>query len=321
MGLVSCSSSQQSAPTNSQTKTSDSTPSVRLPLVVVTTSVLCDLTEQLAQDTIELKCLVAPGEDPHVYQPKPEDRKAIDSAQLILYAGYNFDTSLIKLVKASSNSVAKIAVHEVSVTKPLMGEEHEHEEEQHNQGELVADPHVWHDANNGIAIVKTIATQLEKLVPKNATQYQKNAKTITEELSQIDNWIKSSIATIPVNRRKLVTTHDALGYYVNAYSLSFAGALTGLSSEEAPTAAKVGELVQEIKQANVPTIFAETTINPQLIGTVAKEANVKVSERTLYADGVGEKGTEGDSYQKLLVANTRTIVEGLGGKYTAFQPK
>jgi ABC-type Zn uptake system ZnuABC Zn-binding protein ZnuA len=83
----------------------------------------------------------------------------------------------------------------------------------------------------------------------------------------------------------------------------------------------VKELVEEIKKAGVPTIFAETTINPKLIESVAKEAKVKVSKRELFADGLGEKGTEADTYEKMLIANTQTIVEGLGGKYTPFQPK
>ncbi|HBL10994.1 MAG TPA: metal ABC transporter substrate-binding protein, partial [Cyanobacteria bacterium UBA11162] len=91
--------------------------------------------------------------------------------------------------------------------------------------------------------------------------------------------------------------------------------------EEAPTAARVSELVKEIKSAGVPTIFAETTINPKLIEQVAKEAKVKVSDRELWADSLGEPGTEGATYQEMLIANTRTVVEGLGGQYTPFAVK
>lgn len=95
------------------------------PLVVATTSVVCDLTEQIAGETVDLKCLIGGGIDTHVYQPTPQDRKAIDSANLILYAGYNFEPSLIKLIKATSNSAPKIAVNEMAVPKPLMAEEEE----------------------------------------------------------------------------------------------------------------------------------------------------------------------------------------------------
>jgi manganese/iron transport system substrate-binding protein len=152
-------------------------------------------------------------------------------------------------------------------------------------------------------------------------QYTDNAKKMTSELTQIDSWIKSQISTIPPNQRKLVTTHDALGYYSKAYGIPVEGALQGISTEERPTAAREKELVGVIKNANVPTIFAETSVNPKLIEAVAKEGKVKVSKRELFADGLGEKGSEGDTYTKMLIANTQTIVEGLGGKYTAFQPK
>ncbi|MEO1560072.1 MAG: zinc ABC transporter substrate-binding protein, partial [Cyanobacteria bacterium J06632_19] len=91
------------------------------------------------------------------------------------------------------------------------------------------------------------------------------------------------------------------------------------STEAQPTAARIGELSKEIKQENVPTIFAESTNNPKLIERVAKEANVKVSQEKLYADGLGEQGTDAETYQKMLIANTKAIVDGLGGKYTAFQ--
>jgi manganese/iron transport system substrate-binding protein len=266
-------------------------------------------------------CLVAAGEDPHVYQPKPDDRRAIDRAKLILYAGYDFDPSLIQLVKATSNSAPKIAVHEVAVPNPIVGEEHTHEgseDNSHEEGKTAPDPHVWHDAQNGINMVKTIADSLEKLVPTEASLYDRNAQSLTSELTQIHGWIKSQVDTIPPEQRKLVTTHDALAYYVKAYGLLDEGALQGLSTEEAPTAARVSELVGEIKEANVPTVFAETTANPKLIEAVAKEAKVKVSDRELYADGLGETGTEGETYPKMLKANTKTIVEGLGGKFTAF---
>lgn len=323
LGLIGCSSvSQTSQPTPtpalkdasvSQTGTSP-TPSVggKGSLVVATNTVTCGLTQEIAGDTIDLKCLIAPGSDPHVYQPKPEDSKAIEQAKLILYGGYNFEPGLIKLIKATSNSAPKVAVDEIAVPKPQQFEE---------DGKTVTDPHVWHNAQNGIAIAQTISKELVKLAPNNAATYTSNTQKLTSEISQVDTWIKSQIVTIPPKQRKLVTTHDAFGYYSKAYGIPIEGALQGISTEEAPTAKRVGELTKDIKKSAVPTIFAETTINPKLIQAVAKEANVKVSDRELFGDGLGEKGSEGDTYPKMLIANTRTIVEGLGGKYTEFQGK
>ena len=301
------------ATTTMQTTISPDRKNENLPLVVATNSVSCGLARQIAGDTINLKCLIEAGTEAHVYLPNPDDRKAIDSAKLVLYGGYNFEPSLIKLIKASSNIAPKIAVNEVAVPMPLIAEAG------HNEKEV--DPHVWNNAQNGIKIAQSISKSLSALSPDHAEIYSKNTSKLVNELEQIDTWVKVQIATIPEDSRKLVTTHDALGYYAKAYGIPVEGALNGISTEEQPTPTRVKELVNVIKSSRVPTIFAEVSINPKLITTVAKEANVKVSDRALYADGLGTKGSEAETYAGMLIANTRTIVEGLGGKYTPFQLK
>ncbi|HEY9875878.1 MAG TPA: zinc ABC transporter substrate-binding protein, partial [Candidatus Obscuribacterales bacterium] len=105
------------------TQSTSSSSNNNLPKVVATHSVLCDMTKAIAKDTVDLTCLIDPGEDAHVYKPTPQDRKAIETAQLILYGGYNFEPELIKIIKASNNSAVKVAVHEAAVPKPIMGEE------------------------------------------------------------------------------------------------------------------------------------------------------------------------------------------------------
>ena len=342
LGLIGCGGNEQvnsnsGTEENSAVNTSTTATGER-PLVVATTSVICDLTKQVAAQTVDLKCLVDAGQDPHTYQPKPDDRKAIEQANLVLYGGYNFEPGIIKLVQASSNEAPKVAIHEVAVPKPIMGEEHDHGHDQHkaekhddhdhdhdhekegkHSEEKAPDPHVWHDAENGVQMVEAIRSNLEKVAPDNAQLYADNAQKVTGEIKEIDSWIKQNVATIPANQRKLVTTHDALSYYTQAYNIDYEGAVEGFSTDAEPTAARVAELSKEIKQEKVPTIFAESTNSPKLIERVAKEANVKVSEEKLYADGLGEQGTDADTYQKMLVANTKAIVDGLGGQYTAFQ--
>lgn len=325
-GGVGCTSNPQT--TNSAPNTTAVTSPVpvdrRRPKVVATSSVLCDITEKIAQNTVDLTCLIPGGTDPHTYQPKPSDRKAIEQANLILYNGYGFEGDLIKLIESTQNSVPKVAVGEMAVPKPLQGEpdNHEHQAEEkapvHQEHEAF-DPHVWHDAKNGVRMVEVVRNQLEKISPNQTGTYSNQAEKMTRELTQLDRWIQSQIRTIPAQQRQLVTTHDAMGYYAAAYGIPIKGALQGVSTQEKPTAGRVKELVGEIKQANVPTIFAEATINPKLIATVSREANVQVSEQKLLADGLGEQGTHADTYEKMLIANTQAIVEGLGGKYTAFQ--
>ncbi|WP_414566877.1 metal ABC transporter solute-binding protein, Zn/Mn family [Nostoc sp. CCY 9925] len=283
-----------------------------LPRVVATTSVLCDLTRQVAENTVNLTCLISPTADPKVYKPKPEDRKAIEQANLILYTGYNFEPNLIKLIKATKNSVPKIAVAQVALSNPQKFQEGR---------KRVNDPHIWHNTKNAIEMVKVINSNLKKVVPSDAEVYSSNTQKITNELTQLDSWIKSTIATIPVKQRKLVTTSDAFGYYARAYSIPLAGGMESIRNQEKLTTPRVNNLAKNIKQAKVPTIFPEVAINPNLIQSIGTEADVKISQRNLYSEGLGEAGGEADTYQKMMIANTRTIVEGLGGTYLMFQAK
>lgn len=313
--LAACAQTSQTTPPASSSKTVK---------VVATTTILCDLTRQIAGATIDLTCLLAPGVDAHTYAPVPEDRKAVEKAQLILYSGYNFAPNLIKLVKSTSNPAPKIAVAEKAVPQPLAGTGYDQKQGSKTGDRHISvkkgvvkpnpDPHVWQDAQNGAKMVKIIQQELGKLVPDKASTYKEKAQTLEAQLTEIDSWIGSQIATIPPNNRRIVTTHDTMAYYAAAYGIPVEGTLQGLSTEEKATAARVRELVESIKSAGVPTIFAEVTANSKLLETVAREAKVKISERPLYSDSLGELGSEGDSYQKMLVANTHTIVEGLGGK-------
>jgi manganese/iron transport system substrate-binding protein len=162
---------------------------------------------------------------------------------------------------------------------------------------------------------------LIELSPEDKDKFTQKASQLTSELKQLHSWINQQIQTIPADKRKLVTTHDAFQYYGRAYGIAIAGTLIGISTEEQPSAQTVQRLVESIKKIGVPAIFSETTINPALIKTVAQEAGVKLAPNQLYSDSIGAKGSNGDSYIKMMEANTRSIVEALGGKYTPFQLK
>ncbi|MCY7336523.1 MAG: zinc ABC transporter substrate-binding protein [Chamaesiphon sp.] len=318
LGLLTGCTTPNKQPTDAASPTASETPAATTaantdssPKVIVTNTVLCDLTKQIAASTVNVVCLLAPGSDPHVYKLTPAARQSIEDAKLVLYGGYDFEPELIKAIKATSNPAPKIAVHEVAVPQPQQFEE---------DGKSTTDPHVWHNAQNGIKIAETIKANLEKLVPEQAATYKQNTQKLTTEVGQLDTWIKSQIGTIPATKKVLFTTHDALGYYSKAYGIPV-DALEGLSTEEKPNAARAKELVGKIRKAQVPTIFAELTLNPKLITTIAQEAKVKVAEQELYVDGLGEMSSPGGTYQKMLVSNTKTIVEGLGGKYTPFTAK
>jgi manganese/iron transport system substrate-binding protein len=318
------------------------------PQVVATSSVLCDLTQQIAEETVALTCLLDANQDPHVYEATPSDRRAIEDADLVLYGGYAYETALIRIIDATNTPAPKVAVFEEAVSNPLMGEPHDHDHahgedhghsdeddhshgdhshgdhshddhshDDHSHGEATAevpDPHIWHNAENGIRIAEVIRDNLQDIAPENAEFYEQNTETIVAELNQIDAWIQTQVTTVPEAQRKLVTPHDSLQYFADAYGFTIMGALEGLSTEQRPSAARMSELVDMVQEAEVPAIFAEATTNRNLIEAVANDANVTVADQPLYVEGPGGEGTPAPTYQGMLIANTCNIVESLGGQ-------
>ncbi len=290
LGLVAC---------NPSVNTTDN----QKPKVISTSTIIADLTARVGGEEIDHQDILKPGDDPHVYEPVPADSVALEKADLILYNGYNLEPGLIKMIDSTAVKAKKVAVGE-AIT-PLQLEK---------EGQKVPDPHVWGSAKNGIIMVKKIRDQLIELSPEDKEIFTENAAQLIRELENLDRWITAAIKTIPPSQRQLVTTHDAFQYYAHAYGLKVAGTLIGISTEEQPSAQTVKNLADAIKNLQVPAIFAETTINPALITTVAAEAGVKLAPQQLYSDSIGAVGTGGDSYVKMLKENTRSIVESLGGK-------
>ena len=290
LGLVAC---------NTSVNTTDN----QKPKVISTSTIIADLTARVGGEEIDHQDILKPGDDPHVYEPVPADSVALEKADLILYNGYNLEPGLIKMINSTGIKAKKVAVGEA--IKPL---------QLAKEGQKVPDPHVWGSAKNGIIMVEKIRDQLIELSPEDKEIFTENAAQLIRELENLDRWITAAIETIPPSQRQLVTTHDAFQYYAHAYGLKVAGTLIGISTEEQPSAQTVKNLADAIKNIRVAAIFAETTINPALITTVAEEAGVKLAPQQLYSDSIGAVGTRGDSYVKMLRENTRSIVESLGGK-------
>ncbi|MEP0913203.1 zinc ABC transporter substrate-binding protein [Leptolyngbya sp. GB1-A1] len=328
VGFSGCTPAAQQAETNPAATANSS--SAERPAVVATSSLLCDLTRQIAQETIDLTCLMRPDQDPHAYKATPSDRQAIETADLVLYGGYSYEPELIRLVQATQTPASKVAVYEAAVPNPLLAEPHDHEEGEahaeadhdHEQGEAQAqageaqapDPHVWHDATKGIKIAEVVQDQLTQLMPDRANEFEQNTATLTAELLQINDWIKAQVTTVPDSARQIVTPHNGFQYFAKAYGMTIRGALDGLSSEEKPSPARLAELVDTVKESDVKTIFSDTTTNPNLIQSVARSAEVQVAEQPLFIEGSGGEGTAAPTYQAMLVENTCTVVNGLGGQ-------
>jgi manganese/iron transport system substrate-binding protein len=307
--LTSCNNTQKPAKNYVITNSKPLVKVNNLPQVVATTSILCDLTKQIAGNTINLICIIPRETDSRIYKPTPENSQVIRSAKLIIYNGYNLETDLISLIKTSQTSGLKIAVGEVAVPKPLLS--------QQGQKKIV-NPYLWHNVQNSAKIANIITNNLKKIAPKNTALYTNNNKKIQSELIQLDKWIKSRIASLPNNQRTLVTSYDNLGYYTKAYKLNYQTLLTHKNKQKQLSEVEFSQLIKNIEKAKVSTIFLDHKINPQLITSITNKAQVRNSERQIISDNL-TSNAESNTYQKLMVANTRTIVEGLGGTYLIFQ--
>jgi zinc/manganese transport system substrate-binding protein len=305
--------------------------------VIATYSILGDLVQNVAGDRVELTTLVGPGGDAHTYEPTPRDSAALAEADILFENGLLFEEWIDDLFAASGSQATRVAVSE-KIT-PLAapegghghgeeehghgeepaasgtseaGEEHGHGEEEHGHGEY--DPHVWHDPNNAIAMVEAIRDALAAADPANAATYEANATAYLAELEALDAFVEEQVATLPDERRKLVTSHDTFGYFADRYGFEIVGtALGSLSTEVAdPSAGELAELVEQIRASGVPAIFAENVSNPALMETIAREAGVELAP-TLFTDALGEPGSEGATYLEMVRFNVTTIVSALAG--------
>ena len=282
--------------------------------VVATFSILGDFVENVGGDLVDLTVLVGPDGDTHEYEPKPSDSVALSEAALVFENGLGLETWLDDLFSASDSGATRITVSDGVEAAPA-NEEDEHEEGEHEEGEHEHgefDPHVWHSVPNAVQMVENVRAALVAADPANAETYDANAEAYTAELQALDTYIRERVATLPEERRKLVTSHDTFGYFAHEYGFDVVGAvLPSVSTENAdPGAGEIADLIEQVRAAGVPAIFAENVTNPSLVNQVAASAGVTVAP-TLYTDALGAAGTPGETYLSLERYNVDTIATAL----------
>ena len=265
--------------------------------VVATTTQAADLARQVGGERVHVTGLLQPNSDAHDYEPRPSDARAVAEADLVIRSGGEIDEWLTDVAGGEDAVVLIDAV-----------------------GRRGDDPHWWQDPRNGLIAVEAIREALAAADPDGAAAYARNAVAYSGHLRELDREIARCLRRIPAGQRKLVTTHDALGYYTERYGLDVIGALIpSLSSQAQPSAGDIQELVEQIRAEGVAAIFPESSLSPRLEEAVAREAGVEVGG-ALYADALGAEGSAGETYAGSLAANTRTIVEGLSGGRLSCMP-
>ncbi|MEZ4515730.1 MAG: metal ABC transporter substrate-binding protein [Chloroflexota bacterium] len=291
--------------------------------VVATTSIIGDVVSQVGGDAIELTTLMGPGQDPHSYEPAAADLTAVANADVIFVNGWDLEEALVSNLANIGEGVAIVPVSAGIEPLPFGEDEHEHEHEgeEEHEGEAdhehehgAADPHTWLDVSNVKQWTSNIATALSALDETHADLFAENAAGYEAELTALDTEVREQLATIPENRRVLVTNHDAFGYFAHAYGFEILGTIIpGASTLAEPTASDLTDLINDMQQEGVCSIFSESTVSDRLGQTVASELsgcdNVQVLQ--LYTGAIGPEGSGADSYIGMMRANVDTIVSGL----------
>lgn len=286
------------------------------PVVVASFSILGDMVGQLAGESVRLRTIAGPNADAHTFQPRPSDAAALRGAALAVRNGLGFDSWFDRMLRAGNfrgpQAVATQGITPRQMAAHSHGHSHAHgggeRRQAHSVGpRTVPDPHAWQDLQHGIAYVRTIGGAL-------ATAGVADLRTedVVARLTALDAWVRAEIGSVPEARRKVVTSHDAFGYFGAAYGVEFL-APQGVSTEAEPTAADVARLIRMIRDQGITAVFMENMGNPATLNRLAREAGVTVQGR-LYADALSAADGPAPSYEAMFRHNVTLMVRAMKGE-------
>lgn len=276
------------------------------PILACSTTQVADFARQVVGDAWEVRCVLAPKQDPHLKQITPNDVLLVRDARLCVSNGLHLEGNDWMRVLASD--AGKPLVECTEGVEPL-----EIEEEHNGQKMRVPDPHAWFSPKNAAIYVRNIRTAVSAADPERADQYRARAELYLGQLRNLDAWIRKEVNAIPPQKRILVTSHDAFGYFCQQYGFRSAapvGWSTGQEIGGDVTYERRTAAIESVRQFGVKAIFVETSVNEKLIRELAREAGVVVGGE-LYSDSMGELGSAGETYLGMMRENVLTIVQAL----------
>ncbi|MGE3150812.1 MAG: metal ABC transporter substrate-binding protein [Pseudorhodoplanes sp.] len=266
--------------------------------LVATTSILADFARNVGGDRVHVTALVGPNGDAHVYAPTPADAKTLSEAKIVVLNGLGLEGWMTRLVKASGAKAPMVVA--TTGIKPLKMEEDGHG---HGHGHAETDPHAWQSVANARIYVANIRDGLAAIDPENAAFYSNQAAAYLTKLDLLETEVKAAIAKIPADRRKIITTHDAFGYFAAAYGMTFI-APQGVSTEAGISARDVGRIIRQIKRQKIPAVFLENISDPRVMERIAAESGAKVGG-TLYSDSLSDEKGPAATYLDMMRNNIR----------------
>jgi zinc/manganese transport system substrate-binding protein len=258
--------------------------------VTASFSILGDLVRAVGGDRVTVTTLVGPNEDAHVFEPKPADAKTMVRTQLLVTNGLGFEPWATKLAKSTGYQGANVVASTGVKARP-------------------SDPHAWQNPNNVELYVRNIAAGLAKVDASGAAIYQANADAYVKELQTLDAWAKAQFADILVVKRKVITSHDAFGYFGAHYQITFI-APQGVNTEAEPSAKQVAQLIKQIQREKIKAIFVENMSNPKLLAQLSKDASATIGA-SLYADALSGPDQPGATYLQMMRHNVTQLAAGM----------
>lgn len=270
------------------------------PTVVASFSILGDLVAEVGGERIDLQVLVGPDQDAHMYQPRPADTAQISSADLVVVNGLGFEGWVDRLIQASGFNGETIVATK-GISDVLLEDDH------HG-----VDPHTWQSPVLVRNYIKNIVAGLIAMDPDGAAVYQQNAAAFLQQLDSLHQQIMAAVERIPAAQRVVVTSHDAFGYFGQAYGLKFI-APQGMSTDNEASARDVAALIDQIRQEQIPAVFVENISDPRLLEQISQETNARIGG-TLYSDALSQPDGEAGTYLAMLRHNSMTLLNALASE-------
>jgi zinc/manganese transport system substrate-binding protein len=267
-------------------------------VVVATTTQVGDFARVIGGKAVEVRTLLRANADPHEYEPRPSDVRTVSQADLVLRSGGDVDDWLDRVLSGSGSRAPSLTLIERVPRQQLEGK---------------LDPHWWQNPRNVELAVPAVRDALTRVDPGGRAAFRRRADAYGGRLAALDRGIARCVQAVPPAQRKIVTTHDALGYFAKRYGVTVVGALIpSLSTQAQPSARDIQRLVGQIRREHVKAIFPESSINPKLEQAVARETGARTGAH-LWADALGPPGSSGDTYLHSMASNARALVEGMSG--------
>ena len=264
--------------------------------VAASLTILADFARNFGGDRVDVVSLVGPNGDAHSYVPSPADAKKLADAKLIILDGLGLEGSTARFMRAAAKD-AKVVTASDGITPLRLGTQ--------------SDPHAWQSVANAKTYVANIRDALIAADPAGRSVFEANAADYLRRLDALEAEVKAAIASIPPDRRKLVTTHNAFGYFGTAYEVDFI-APHGVSTEAEPSARDVARIIAQIRAQKIPAVFLENVTDPRLLERIAQESGARIGG-TLYSDALTDANGPAPTYIDMMRHNVKELVTALGG--------